>query len=70
MNMLLKMMIVVVLLLFPGVPIIIWVVDLTLANPSVAESSGAPIIRLIPYLYLLGNLVGIPLMIYYVVKNR
>ena len=68
---LLYMLVTMGLLLFPGFPIINSVVDSTLAIPSVAESVGAPIIRLVPILYLVGDLVGIPyLMFRYVVGNR
>lgn len=57
-----------VLLHFLGLPAIINAfVDLTLANPSVAESVGAPIIKLVTFLLVF----GIPaLMAYYAVKDR
>ena len=68
---LLYMLVTMGLLLFPGFPIINSFVDSTLAIPSVADSVGAPIIRLIPLLWLVGDLVGIPwLMIRYAVSSR
>ena len=65
------MLVTMVLLFFPGFPIInSFVVD-ALANPSVSESVGAPIIRLIPLLWLVGDLVGMPiLMARHVISNR
>ena len=50
------------LMLFPGFSMINSFVDQALANPSVAESSSAPIIRLIPLLWLVGAIIGIPLL--------
>ena len=68
---LIYMLVTMVLLLFPGFPIINSAVAVTLENPSVAESIGAPIIRLIPSLWLVGDIVGMPiLMARHMISNR
>ena len=68
---LLYMLVTMVLLLFPGFPIVNLAVAVTLENPSVAESTGASIIRLIPSLWLVGDIVGMPiLMALHVIGNR
>lgn len=63
------MLILMGLLLFPGLPIINSVVADTLADPSVSGSPAAPIIRLIPTMWVVGDIIGIPAL-FYMARNR
>ena len=63
------MLILMVLLLFPGLPIINWAVDVSLASPNVSGSPAAPIIRLIPTMWVVGDIIGIPAL-FYMARNR
>ena len=70
-KMFLYMMAVMIALLFPGFAIINSLADQTLANPLVSGTLAEPIVRLIPIVYVVGDIIGIlSLMARWVTGNR
>ena len=57
-------------LLFPGFAIINSLADQTLANPLVSGTLAEPIVRLIPIVYVIGNIIGIIALAVHIVRNR
>lgn len=65
-----SMLALMVILLFPGLPIINSIVADTLASPNVSGTPFEPIIRLIPTMWVVGDIIGIPSLAIYMIRNR
>ena len=64
------MLVLMVILLFPGLPIINSLVDDILASPEVSGTSLEIVVRLIQIVYIAGSVIGIPALAVYMIRNR
>lgn len=64
------MLVLMVILLFPGLPVINSIVADILASPNVSGTPCEIVVRMIQIVYVAGSVIGIPSLAIYMIRNR
>ena len=64
------MLVLMLILIFPGIPTVNWAVDVALASQHVSGKPAEFIVRLIQFVYVVGSIIGIPALAIYMIRNQ